>query len=389
MYDLLKGVRVLDLTSVVLGPFATQYLGDFGADVIKIEPPSGDIFRYARPARTDNMGAGFLNMNRNKRSLCLDLKESDDLAQFHLLLQNADVLVHNMRASAAARLGLAASELHKSNPQLVYCAAPGYGSKGRNADKPAYDDIMQAATGIAALNRGGEGEPRFVPTILCDKVSGMHLAMAVLAGVTHQAKTGKGCVIEAPMFEGMVAFMMAEHLSGETFRPANETIGYDRLLSEHRRPHRTKDGYIGVLPYSGEHWMRILEFIDSELAVEEWVQSTSERSARIGELYSVLASAMLERTTDDWINIFNELDIPCSLVNSLQDLLEEDHLRDVGMFYDTEHPTEGLIRSIRSPFLVEGVAEAPDLPAPNLQQKTEKKTEKSDEAIAWHKRNPG
>jgi len=328
MYDLLKGVRVLDLTSVVLGPIATQYLGDFGADVIKVEPPSGDIFRYVHPSRSEDMGAGFLNMNRNKRSVCLNLKNTEDLASFHRLLKDADVLVHNMRLSAAERLNLGPEQLKQSNPTLVYCYTPGYGSRGCNADKPAYDDIIQAASGIASLNKGSENEPRFVPTIVCDKVGGMHLAMAVLAGIAHQAKTGDGCVIEAPMFESTVAFLMAEQLAGETFIPAIGTMGYERLLSPYRRPHKTKDGYIGVLPYNGEHWQRTLNFIESDLANENWVQSSAERSARVGELYAALSTAMLERNTDEWLQIFKGLDIPCTPVNSMHDLLSDQHLQD-------------------------------------------------------------
>ena len=377
MYDLLKGARILDLTSVVLGPIATQYLGDFGADVIKVEPPAGDIFRYAGPARNEDMGAGFLNVNRNKRSICLDLKNEDDLAQFWDLLKDADALVHNMRPDAAARLGLGPEDAKRRNPGLVYCAAPGFGGRGRNADKPAYDDIIQAASGVAALNKNQDGEPRYLPTVLCDKVGGLHLAMAVLAGLTHHAKTGKGCVIEAPMFEGMVAFMMPEHLSGETFRPAVGAVGYERLLSPYRRPYRTKDGFVTVLPYNGDHWRRALTLIGSDLADAAWVQSLSERSARIGELYAVLDRRMPLRTTEDWLALFSERDIPCTAVNSIEDLLTEDHLADVGLFADVEHPSEGAIKSVRSPFWVEGVDEIADTPAPQ-------KTDRS-QSIAWKK----
>ena len=383
MYDLLKGVRVLDLTSVVLGPFATQYLGDFGADVIKVEPPSGDIFRYVRPSRSDDMGAGFLNMNRNKRSICLNLKDEDDIAYLHTLLKDADVLVHNMRLKAATRLKLGPEDLKQAYPGLVYCYAPGFGSDGRNADQPAYDDIIQAASGIAALNRGSKDEPRYVPTIICDKVGGMHLAMAVLAGIAHQAKTGQGCAIEVPMFEGTVAFLLAEQLAGETFIPAEGTMGYERLLSPYRRPHRTKDGYIGVLPYDGTDWSRILEFIQSDLATADWVQSSAERSARVDELYRVLSAAMPERTTDEWIEIFKRLDIPCTPVNSMQDLLSDKHLQDVGFFKEVEHPGEGMIRSVRSPFVVQGVEQHPDTPAPGLVKNRANNPNNKDERLNW------
>ncbi len=378
MYNLLRGVRVLDLTSVVLGPIATQYLGDFGADVIKVEPPSGDIFRYVKPSRSEDMGAGFLNMNRNKRSVCLNLKDKKDKDCFLSLLKDADVLVHNMRLSAAERLDLGPEQLKQSNPELVYCHTPGYGSRGRNADKPAYDDIIQAASGIAALNSGTQGEPRFIPTIVCDKVGGMHLAMAMLAGIAHQAKTGKGCVIEAPMFEGTVAFLLAEQLAGETFIPAIGTVGYERLLSPNRRPYKTKDSYIAVMPYNGEDWLRVLKYIESDLATESWVQSSVERSARVDELYATLSDAMVTHTTSEWLKIFKELDIPCTRVYSMLDLLENEHLQDVGFFSESQHPTEGSIRSAHSPFWVADVEEHPDKPAPGRSDNTKK--------IKWHAR---
>ena len=381
MYDLLKGIRVLDLTSVVLGPFATRYLGDFGADVIKVEPPSGDIFRYVRPARSNTMGAGFLNLNRNKRSICLDLKDSDDLQTLHTLLCDADVLVHNMRPAAADRLGIGAAKLREAYPRLVYCAAPGYGSQGPRADEPAYDDIIQAASGIAELNKDSEGAPRFLPTIICDKVSGLHLAMAVLAGVVQQSKTGHGCAIEAPMFEGIVSFLMAEQLAGKTFQPPEGGLGYERLLSPNRKPYKTRDGYIAVLPYNGAHWTRILKHLDHELAEADWVQSPSERSARIDELYQIIAQAMPERTTTDWLDTFQSLDIPCTTVNSMDDLLTDEHLAEISLFESIEHPSEGSLTSVRSPFWVDGAHETDDLPAPDL--------DKQGESVEWLAQPPG
>lgn len=367
MYDLLNGVRVLDLTSVVLGPYATQYLGDFGADVIKVETPSGDIFRQVQPSRSKGMGAGHLALNRNKRSVALNLKEASDRERFTTLLQGADVLVHNMRPAAAARLGIAPEALRAENPRLVYCVASGYGSRGRNAEAPAYDDIIQAASGIADLNKGADGAPRFLPTVLCDKIGGLHLALAVLAGVVQQTRTGKGCVIEAPMFEGLVSFLMAEHLSGERFRPRLGGLGYRRLLSEHRRPYRTQDGYISVLPYNAKHWSSFLRCVDRcDLAEADWVLNAAQRSERIGELYAVVSRVMPTRPTNEWIEILRGLDIPCTPVNSMEDLLSDQHLADVGLFQDLEHPSEGPLRAIRSPFWVVGAEEKPDTPAPAL-----------------------
>ena len=367
MYNLLQGARVLDLTTVVLGPFATQYLGDLGADVIKVEPPSGDIFRHVSPARSDSMGAGFLNLNRNKRSVALDLKSPADQERFRALLDGADVLVHNMRAAAAERLGLDPESLRTSHPELVYCTAPGFGRGGRNARQPAYDDIIQAASGLADLNGGTDGAPRFVPAVLCDKVGGMHLAMAVLAGLVHRLQTGRGCHIEAPMFEGMVSFMMAEQLAGETFVPPRGSIGYERLMSPNRRPFTTRDGHIAILPYSGKHWAGFLGLIGrQDLVSASWVQDPAKRSERIDELYSVIAEEMPSRSTAEWLADLEALDIPCTKINALDDLLRDGHLDDVGLFFEIEHPSEGALRAIRSPFWIDGAEQHPDAPAPPL-----------------------
>ncbi|MEO1199297.1 MAG: CoA transferase [Pseudomonadota bacterium] len=368
MYTLLKDVRVLDLTSVVLGPIATQYLGDFGADVIKVEPPSGDIFRHAKPARSSGMGAGFLNLNRNKRSVSLDLKDAADLERFQALLDTADVLVHNMRPAAAERLGLDPASLRQSHPGLVYCTAPGFGSRGRNAGKPAYDDIIQAASGIADLNQTQDGAPRFVPSLICDKVGGLHLALAVLAGLVHRLNSGQGSVIEVPMFEGLASFAMAEQLAGETFVPAEGGIGYDRLMSPNRKPFATKDSYIALLPYNNRHWVDFLTFIGrQDLAGADWVLDASARSERVDELYAVIAEIMPSRSTAEWLKALEALDIPCTPVNALSDLLNDDHLTDVALFQEIDHPTEGALRCIRSPFWVEDMDYCPDAPAPRLQ----------------------
>src|SRR5579872_4488816 len=232
MYHLLKGVRVLDLTTTYLGPYATQFLGDMGADVIKLEPPAGEVGRSPRPGLSPDMGAGFLNTNRNKRSLALDLRAPEGRKVALRLAAGADAFVHNMRPQSVARLGLTYGDVRKANPGIVYCFAPGFDQRGPMAAQPAYDDIIQAVTGLSSLNRDGEGAPRFVPTIVADKVVGVHLAFAIAAGLAHRFKTGEGCEIEVPMFETMVAFLLTEHLAGETFSPALSPPGYERLLSK-------------------------------------------------------------------------------------------------------------------------------------------------------------
>ncbi len=380
MYDLLKNVRILDLTTIVLGPFATRYLGDFGADVIKVEAPSGDLFRYVRPARSEGMGAGYLNSNRNKRSVTLDIKSSKGKERLLSLLDEADVLVHNMRPITANQLGLDPKFICEAFPKIVYCCSAGYASGGRNADLPAYDDIIQAACGAADLNQNEKEEPRFLPTILCDKVSGLHLALAILSGLIHQAKTGKGCYIEVPMYEGIASFLLSEHLDGETFVPAMGTAGYERIVSPYRKPYATKDGYLAVLPYSTKNWEDFFIAVGrSDLAEADWVRDPARRSERISELYSILEQAMRKNSNSAWLEILRGLDIPCSPVQSLGDLFKDEHLNDVGFFSEIDHPTEGRLRSVRSPFWVDGVDEKPDYPAPS-------RTEENSQ-IEWYKRS--
>ena len=259
MLPLLQGIRVLDFTTIVLGPYATQTLGDLGADVIKIEPLQGDLFRTVRPGRSRSMGAGFMGFNRNKRSLAIDLKRPQSRAVLARLVSGADAVVHNMRPKAAEPLGLDYEQLSRIKPDLVYAFAAGYDQGGPNANEPAYDDIVQAAAGVAALNANAQGEPRYLATILCDKVGGLHLAIAVATGLAHRARTGKGCCIEAPMFESTVAFLMSEQLGGETFVPALGSTGYDRLAAPNRKPYRTQDGFMAILPYNGTHWTAFFE----------------------------------------------------------------------------------------------------------------------------------
>jgi crotonobetainyl-CoA:carnitine CoA-transferase CaiB-like acyl-CoA transferase len=280
MLSLLKGLRVVDLSTIVLGPYATQFLGDFGADVIKVEAQGGDVFRAVRPGRTDDLGVGFLNFNRNKRSIAVDLKQPEGKEILHKLVAQADVLVHNMRGKSAQDLGADYATLKAINPKLVYCAAPGFASTGPDAQSPAYDDIIQARSGLAALNADADGAPQFVRTIACDKVVGLHLALAVVSGVVQQLRTGEGCNIEVPMLESMTAFVMAEHLAGHTLQPSEGELGYDRLMSKNRKPYKTQNGYVAIMPYNTKHWQRFFGLIGREDLVEaEWVTDSVKRSS--------------------------------------------------------------------------------------------------------------
>ena len=365
MLPLLQGIRVLDFTTIVLGPYATQTLGDLGADVIKIEPLQGDLFRTVRPGRSRAMGAGFMGFNRNKRSLAIDLKRPEARDVLARLVAGADVVVHNMRPRAAEPLGLAYDQLARLKPDLVYAFAAGYDQSGPSANEPAYDDIIQAAAGVAALNANASGEPRYLATILCDKVGGLHLAMAVATGLAHRARTGQGCCIEAPMFESTVAFLLSEQLGGETFVPALGPTGYDRLAAPNRKPFRTQDGYMAILPYNGTHWAAFFEIIGrAELARSPQVQDPVLRSQGVDALYAIIAEVAPTRTTAQWLESLRAVDIPCARVNSVGELLQHPHLLATGFFREYEHPTEGRLRAPRAPFRWHGGTETADRPAP-------------------------
>ena len=367
MYELLKGIRIVDLTTTYLGPYATRFLGDMGADVIKVEPLEGDVGRSPRPSRAPDMGAGFLNTNRNKRSIAIDLRTLEGRAVVLKLVAGADALVHNMRPQAAAKLGLAYEDARRVNPAIVYCFSPGFGQNGPYAAEPAYDDIIQAMSGLAQLNADASGAPRFLPSIIADKVVGLHLAFALASGLVHRLKTGEGCAIEAPMFESMVAFLLVEHLAGQTFVPPLGPAGYERMLAKNRRPYKTRDGYIAIMPYTTQQWTRFLECVGkADLLAADWVKDPVKRSANVEALYQIIADAAPSRTTAEWLALLDERDIPCGPVNALDDLFGEPHLSAAGLFEEVTHPSEGRLRTVRSPFRVTGSERKPDRPAPRV-----------------------
>lgn len=348
----LAGIRVLDLTSVVFGPYATQMLGDMGADIIKIESPEGDVMRAAAPARHPGMGAVYLNSNRNKRSIVLDLKQPVAHAALLKLVATADVFVHSMRPQAMMKLGLDYETLKPANPQIVHCSAWGYGSGGPYADKPAYDDIIQAMSGAADLTRrqGLTTEPAYIPSILADKTAGLHVAIALLAAIVHKIRTGRGQSVEVPMFESLASFMLVEHLAGAVFEPQEGPMGYQRLLAPHRKPYRTADGYITVLPYTTKQWRSFFTLAGRlEMLEDPRVKDAGLRSRVIGELYQMVAEIMPSRTSADWLAALEQADIPAMPVNSLEDVLADPHLAETGFFREYDHPSEGRIRTPASP----------------------------------------
>ena len=376
----LTGIRVIDLSSIVMGPYATQILGDMGADVIKIESPDGDVFRYVTPFLNQGMSAAFLNLNRNKRSVALDLKGENDRRILLDLLKSADVLVTTVRPQAMRRLGLDYESLSNDNPRLIYCGAYGFSERGPYAGLPAFDDIIQAMCGISSLQgRRGEKDrdsvsngPQYVNTIFADKTVGCFIATAVSMALFERERSGLGQAIEVPMFETMVSFTMIEHLAGETFYPPRGPMGYERVLSEHRRPYRTKDGYIGLLPYTAEQWARFFEAAGRpELAKDPRVIDPSARSANIGFLYALLVEIVAERTTAEWVEILMAADIPMSPVLSPEDLLDNEHLKAIDFFERVEHPSEGDVRTIGIPVRFSRTPGAIERLAPRLDEHRE------------------
>ena len=347
----LTGIRVIDLTSVGMGPYATQILGDMGADVIKVESPEGDVFRHAAPYRHPGMGAAYLNLNRNKRSIVLDLKQAGQLQILLRLLAKADVFIYSVRPQAVRKLGLGYEALNELNPRLIYCGVYGFSEEGPYAGRPAFDDIIQAMSGLASLQGHNDPDgPQYVNTIVADKTAGLHAAWAIAMALYERERSGKGQAIEVPMFESMVSFNLIEHLAGETFRPAEGAMGYDRVLSPHRRPYKTKDGYIGLLPYTDSHWRRFFAIAAREdLAADARFRDPSSRSRNIAELYRILADIVAGKSTAEWTELLRQADIPMTTVLSPEDLLEDPHLAGIGFFRDDIHPSEGPIRSMEIP----------------------------------------
>ncbi|HEY4041595.1 MAG TPA: CoA transferase [Rhodopila sp.] len=349
----LSGIRVIDVTTVVLGPYCSQTLGDMGADVIKVESTEGDSTRLIGPSRTPGMGSYFANLNRNKRSVALDLKKPEAREAMLRLVETADIFVHNMRIGAANRLGLDYATLSSRNPKLIYAAASGFRKGSSLQEFPAYDDLIQGVSGIASLNAGPDGAPRYFPTVVVDKLTGAMLASMIGMALFHRERTGQGQEIHLPMMETILSFALVEHLSFGTLGEPEKGLGYARMLTPHRRPYQTKDGYISVIAHSDAQWGKLFEAMGvPDLINDPRFNSVRARSANIGAVYATLTEGMKQRTTDEWLAELRPADIPCGKANSLDDLFTEPYLTETGYFESHEHPVEGgvIIPSIPARF---------------------------------------
>lgn len=367
----LHGVKVVACSTAQAGTVPYMLMADLGAEVIKIEAPEGDIMRYAGPSRHREMGHVFLNLNRNKRSLCLDLKRPEATEILLALVRQSDVFMHNMRPQAMARLGFAYEKLRAVNPRLVYCSAHGYGQDGPLADRPAFDDIIQGASGFVALEQATGGEARFVPTLVGDKTVGLTMVYAVMAALLQIWRTGEGQEVEVPMLETMAAFLMAEHMGGLTFEPPIGPPGYSRMLAPDRRPHRTADGHICILPYSDRHWRDFFHIAGRpEFADDPRLADAQTRSRHVAELYALVAECVAGDSTAHWLAKLKAADIPCGPVNPLAELPQDEQLAAVDFFPLSDHPSEGRIRTVRPPVRFGAADSALRHPAPRLGQHT-------------------
>ena len=347
----LAGIRIIDITTIFLGPYATQMLGDMGADVIKIEaPPKGDSTRWLGRARNPGMSGPFLNLNRNKRSLALDLKQDAAGGVLARLVATADVLVHNMRSAAMMRLGFGYDAVAAIKPDIVYCAAQGYGASGPYRDRPAYDDALQVESGFAKLFESTAGEPLLAPTIMVDKMVGVMAAQAIALALFHRERTGQGQLVEVPMFETLASFLMVEHIYEHAFDPPLGPAGYKRVITPARKPYRTKDGHACILPYTDRQWRSFFAMAGRpELADDPRFADYQTRNEHVETLYGLIAEVAPERTTAEWLALCAEAEIPVAPANEIGDLFDDEHLRAVGFFERHDHPSEGATVLTRPP----------------------------------------
>lgn len=365
----LEGVKVIDLTSVVFGPYATQIMADMGAEVIKVEPPEGDNTRWITTGPAPGMGGIYVNVNRGKRGVMLDLRQEADRESLRRLIAGADVFIHSMRGSAIRKLGFDYEAVREIRPDIVYTNCYGYSRRGPEADKPAYDDTIQAECGIPHVQGLMNGEPGYVATIMADKVAGLHALYATMMALFHRERTGEGQEVEVTMFEAMSSFMLVEHANGAMFTPPTTPAHYHRAVEPNRRPYRTRDGHVAALVYNDKHWNAFVAAVNPPWASDEF-STLAKRAAQIGRVYGLLGETFLTRTTQEWLDTLRALHIPCAPLRSTDALFDNDHLNAIGFFEEVETP-QGPVRFpgvptwfSRTPGKVRG-------PAPTLGQDNE------------------
>lgn len=345
------GLKVVDLTTVVVGPYSTQLLSDMGAEVTKVEAPDGDMTRLTGPMRNEGMTPTFMQLNRNKRAITLDLKQPAAAEAMHKLIAEADVFVHNMRPEPLQRLGFDYTKVSAYNPDIVYCNIWGFGREGRYAGRAAFDDVIQGASGLVALEGFGGKPIRYVPMLIADKLTGVMAAYAISGALYHKLATGQGQEVEVPMFESMTAFTMIEHLAGQAFEPALGAPGSDRHAKPMRWPLKSKDGFICVLPSSNKHWQAVIKASGRmELLDNPMLASRASRSGHRAEVLEVLEGIIASKTTQEWLDVLPGAGVPCMQINSLQEVVDDPHLADVGFWHEADHPTEGKIRMMKPPY---------------------------------------
>lgn len=353
----LDGIRVVDLTSVIMGPYATQILGDLGADVITVEEPRGALNRVMTAGPHPQLSGVALNLLRNKRNVVLDLKTAAGHAAVMALIGSADVFVTNLRPGPLRRLNLTYSDARSKRPDIVYCQAQGWPADSALADAPAYDDIIQAASGIPDAFRIAHGEPQFVPTIIADKVCGLTMAYAVLAALLNRNATGDGAHLEIPMVDVMTAFTLVEHAGAHTAVPASGSAGYARILNPQRKPQRTLDGWISVLPYSRKNYQDLFHAGGRDDLVEDArIRGARSRVENAGALYGLVAEIVAENTTAQWLRFCVAHDIPAAEIANLDAMVER-------LPVDT-HPQAGRYHVLPQPVRVHGADAGPVVRCP-------------------------
>jgi crotonobetainyl-CoA:carnitine CoA-transferase CaiB-like acyl-CoA transferase len=352
MTGALDGLRVIDMTSVVMGPTATQLLGDYGAEIIKVEAPAGDTARQVTPLRHEGMGYVYLQKNRNKRSIVLDLKQADHHAALEKLLETADIFVYSARPQAMARNGLTPERFAELNQGLISVSLVGYGEGGPYSDRPAYEDLIQGLTAIPSLlTMTGSPQPQYVPVSFNDRAVGAHAVAMMMIALNHRNRTGEGQHIEVPMFETMAQFVIGDHMGGMAYLPPIAPPGYKRTLTPERRPYQTKDGYICVIVYTDSQWRAFGKLIGRPdlLDEDERFRSLGTRTSHAEAVYALVREAMLTGTTGEWLDKLNAADIPATPLHTLESIFDDPHLEATGFFEEYDHPTEGKLLMMRGP----------------------------------------